>query len=238
MAKQIDGIEVVDPQTLGMSAEVRWAFLARRWLRRFKPAKRETPFRNVMDMAHDLADLNPAALHDLVKLLLRPMQSSAIVGVVENTAHQSPASIDGANFFFDDRRVRSIDEGCRLELPNDQFRVRLATDVVLPWPWNRQRIANALAGIGTGKVHGEWTQDFSNHLLTLWLPWGIAFVGGGNHSLTAGIVAGEGELVPERVYDMSALLHMIRCDGHHFRDVETGRVVALNRPGILGGRLV
>ena len=93
-------------------------------------------------------------------------------------------------------------------------------------PWNRQRIANALAGIGAGKNRGEWTRDFSNHHLTLWLPWGIAFVSGGNHSLTAGIVGGEGELIPDRVYDMSALLRMIRCDGHHFRDVKTGRVVA------------
>lgn len=123
----------MDPQTIGMSSGARWAFVARRWLRRFKLAKRETPFLNIMDMAHDVADRNPAALHDLVKLLLRPMQSSAIVAVVDNTAHQSPASIDCKNFFFDDGRVRSVDEGCELELPKDPFRVRFATDVVLPW---------------------------------------------------------------------------------------------------------
>ncbi|MGF6905267.1 DUF6710 family protein [Paraburkholderia sp. GAS348] len=225
MTKCVGELGAVDPQTIGMGPIERWSFKLLRWLKAQKRTKRKSPFENIMDMARAIADQNPEALHDLVKLVLRPVQAAAMIGVVENAAHEAPGNIEGPTFFFEDRNFYES-EPYEFELPKDQFRVRLATDVVLPWPWNRQRIANALAGIGNGKSSGPWKQDFANHHLSLWLPWGIAFVGGGNHSLTAGIVAGEGELVPEVVYDMSALLSRVRCDGQYFRDTETGRVIA------------
>ncbi|MFM0549657.1 hypothetical protein P0D69_01635 [Paraburkholderia sediminicola] len=201
----------------------------RRHLRLSKRKSSITHFQNVMEMARDIAEKNPAALYDLVKVLLRPVQSAALVGVIENAAHEAPGNIHPSTFFFDDRRIQSIVYGIGKHLPAEDFMVRLATDVVLPWPWNRQRISSALAFIGKGKRAGEWKQDFGNHQLILWLPWGITFVGGGNHSLAVGIVAGEGELIPGEVHDMSDLLSLVHCDGQHFRETATNQIIATVR---------
>src|SRR5690606_8546461 len=101
----------------------------------------------------------------------------------------------------------------------------LARDPVLPWAWNRTSYMSALATIGShdgqyGKK--RWRQDF-NHKVDLWLPWGIGFVAGGNHSITAGILAADGELVPCNAYDMCFLFDELRCDGTRFHDQRTGR---------------
>lgn len=50
----------------------------------------------------------------------------------------------------------------------------------------------------------------------MWLPWRIGFVRGGNHSITAGILAGEGTLIPAQVWDMSFLFERIKTDGIHW----------------------
>lgn len=225
MSGNLSDLKVVDPQTLGMSLLERWRFKILRQLTPRKRIKSKTPFENIIDMAHAVADKNPDALYDLVKLILRPIQAEAMLGVVENAEHEAPADIEGPTFFFNDDNFYK-NEPYERELPKEQFRVRLSTDVVLPWPWNRQRIANTLSSIGTSKAAGPWEQDFNNHCVLLWLPWGIAFVAGGNHSLTAGIVAGEGELVPEAVYDMSAMLDKVRCDGRNYHEAATGRKIA------------
>nr|WP_152624096.1 DUF6710 family protein [Cupriavidus sp. IDO] len=81
------------------------------------------------------------------------------------------------------------------EVETDRIRLGLARDIVLLCAWNMQRYVGALACIGKEKFDDRdttWRQDY-NHGVTLWLPWGIGFVTGGNHSITAGILAGEGE---------------------------------------------
>ncbi|WP_319950300.1 DUF6710 family protein, partial [Klebsiella pneumoniae] len=82
--------------------------------------------------------------------------------------------------------------------------------------------------------------DNSNHYVELWLPWRIGFVGGGNHSITAGILAGEGTLIPEHVYDMSWLFELVRTDGNHWfvddhkvEAVKSGRSAAVFEIGRL-----
>ncbi len=79
------------------------------------------------------------------------------------------------------------------------------------WPWKTSRYIDNLAQIGVNKGN-PWVQD-SNHNVILWLPWKIGFVRGDNHSITAGILAGEGALVPNHVYDMSYLFDFINTDG-------------------------
>ncbi len=192
---------------------------------RFFGREQRSQFENIMDMAREIAQRNPAALHDLVNLLLRPCQAEALVGVVENAAHQAPPNIVSSSFFFDDRRVTPLSYGIGVTLEPDAFRVNLAKDTILPWPWNRQRIASALAHIGPGKSLGKWRQDL-NHQVMLWLPWGISFVGGGNHSITAGIVAGDGEITPGEVRDMSELLDLVECDGRYYRETSSRKTIA------------
>ncbi|MGF6369677.1 hypothetical protein OKW40_002427 [Paraburkholderia sp. RAU6.4a] len=194
-------------------------------VQRFFGREQLSQFDYIMEMAREIAQRNPAALHDLINLLLRPYQAEALVGVVENASHQAPPSIVSSSFFFDDRRITPLSYGIGVKLEPDAFRVNLAKDTILPWPWNRQRIASALAHIGPGKSMGEWRQD-PNHQVILWLPWGISFVGGGNHSITAGIIAGDGEITPGEVRDMSALLDLFECDGRYYRETTSRKTIA------------
>lgn len=194
-------------------------------VRRFFGREQRSSFENIMEMAREIAQRNPAALHDLINLLLRPYQAEALVGVVENASHQAPPSIVSSSFFFDDRRITPLSYGIGVKVEPDGFRVNLAKDTILPWPWNRQRIASALAHIGPGKLMGKWRQD-PNHQVMMWLPWGISFVGGGNHSIAAGIIAGAGEIAPGEVHDMSELLDLVECDGRYYRESRSGKIVA------------
>ncbi len=71
-----------------------------------------------------------------------------------------------------------------------------------------------LADIGSAKGN-PWVQDI-NHRVTLWLPWRIGFVRGGNHSIASGVLAGEGEVIPDTVYDMRYLLDIVSTDGYYW----------------------
>ena len=101
------------------------------------------------------------------------------------------------------------------ELNSDDYPLSLASDMVLPWPWNLSRYIDSVSYIGINKGM-PWKQDTLNHYVDLWLPWRIGFVHSGNHSITAGILAGEGTIIPDHVYDMSYLFTLIRTDGVHW----------------------
>lgn len=51
-------------------------------------------------------------------------------------------------------------------------------------------------------------------------------VGGGNHSIAAGILGQEGYLVPADVMDLSPLFDRVDCDGIHFLDKQTRQPIA------------
>ncbi len=108
--------------------------------------------------------------------------------------------------------------------PTPEVRVSLSTDVVLPTPWDRERYVGALATIGEGKVSGPWTSD-TNHAISVWMPWKIAFVTGGNHSIATGILLGEGELLADEVFDMTPIFERVTCDGNEYRSVQTGEPI-------------
>lgn len=104
----------------------------------------------------------------------------------------------------------------------------MATDLILPWPWARDRLAGALCNIGTGRPWGPWRAD-ENHSLLLWLPLGIAWVNGGNHSLAAGIARGEGRVTAEETWDMRAVYDHVACDGRRFARRHDGAYLGLVR---------
>lgn len=109
-------------------------------------------------------------------------------------------------------------------LPSSGFCVELARDPVLPCPWKRPDLVNTLSYVGSGRVLGPWRQD-PNHSVIVFLPWGIAFVVGGNHSIAAGILAGEGSLVPTEVWDLSSWLDSFETDGRIFVDRASGKEI-------------
>lgn len=119
-------------------------------------------------------------------------------------------------FFF--KAITEVQDYSRMkagEVNPEDYPLSLASDMVLPWPWSLSRYIDNLSMIGTAKGK-PWQQDLNNHYVELWLPWRIGFVRGGNHSITAGILAGEGTLIPDRVWDMSFLFERISTNGIHW----------------------
>jgi hypothetical protein len=58
------------------------------------------------------------------------------------------------------------------------------------------------------------------------MPFGIAWVGGGNHSIMTGIVRGEGQITTDLVYDLSELFSLVRFDGTSFIRLSDGEEIA------------
>lgn len=210
------------PSTLQRGLSLIWPACEKFW----RLSQREDEiFKNVIEFANTLERTGQQPLFELIKLLLRPLQSSRIASVVERPAHAAGNGIRSWTFFMGEKHsYLFLDNFARIE-GNEEFKVRLTSDVILPSPWSRCAMASALANVGTGKPHGPWRQD-SNHYLELWLPWRIAFVIGGNHSIAAGIIAGEGELIPRYAYDMSRVLDIVSCDGAYYRFRQTGKAIA------------
>lgn len=189
----------------------------------FSPQKAiNSSFSEVMALAEEIAAINPEGLTLLVRALLRPIQAEHMLAVAERPQHQAPGSLDYISFFFNLNTVAESSEFYLRHKP--EFRINLSKDIVLPTPWKRDRYANALATIGAGKCQGEWEQD-GNHSIAVWWPWRIAFVLGGNHSITAGILLGEGELLATEVYDLTPIFERVICDGITYRDIKTGKIL-------------
>ncbi len=101
----------------------------------------------------------------------------------------------------------------------------LASDLILPWPWNLSRVASNVSGIGPGRRCGAWKQYPKNHSVEYWRPFGIGWVHGGNHSIMAGIIQGEGRIETDNVYDLSTLFPHVRFNGETFVRVSDDTVI-------------
>ncbi len=177
---------------------------------------------------------------DLIRAIVRPVQSDFLLAVAEEGTDARP-DMTSEEFFFDGLiKVQSYEKMKEGELDEADYPLSLARDMVLPWPWKLSRYIDNVSYIGTHKGR-PWKQDSTNHYVDLWLPWRIGFVYGGNHSITAGILAGEGTLIPSHVYDMSYLFERVRTDGiHWFVDGQKAEVVKSGRSAAVFeiGRLI
>lgn len=188
---------------------------------KFIPASQEDhTFSHIMSMANEIAAQSPQGLRELVRALLRPLQAEHMLAVAELKPHASPNAIKDFDFFFPLNQIAQSTDFYLRDKP--EMWVDLAKDIVLPTPWERTRYSSALATVGSGKSQGTWRQD-SNHCIALWLPWCIGFVGGGNHSITAGILMGEGKLMATDVFDLTPIFNRVRCDGKIYREIGTDR---------------
>lgn len=184
-------------------------------------------FVNIMSMAQAVADNNPSGLHSFVRALLLPIQAEQMLAVSERRLHEAPQALDWNSFFFEIFPVATLDELYRRDKP--VVSVNLARDIVLTTPWHRSRYESALANIGEGKPCGSWRPD-DNHGLALCWPWKVAFVLGGNHSIAAGILAGEGELTATDVYDLAPVLDRVYCDGNEYRTASGHFIASVDDP--------
>lgn len=152
------------------------------------------------------------ALPDLIRAISRPIQSDFLLAVAEEGTDARPDMTPSEFFFNGLSKILDYQKLKQCEKNPRDYLLFLATDVVLPWPWSLSRYITCISDIGTHKGT-PWKQDYLNHYVDLWLPWKIGFVRGGNHSITAGILAGEGIVVPKYVYDMSYLFDIVCTDG-------------------------
>lgn len=183
----------------------------------------QAQFDNIMSMAHAIAKKNPSGLYSFVRALLLPIQAEQMLAVAERQLHEAPQELEWHTFFFRIFPVATIDELYRQDKP--VVSVSLARDVVLTTPWHRSRYESALTNIGEGKPCGSWRVD-SNHSLALCWPWRISFVVGGNHSIAAGILDGDGEMTATEVFDFSPVLHRVYCNGKEYRTISGDDLIA------------
>ena len=204
-------------------------FGLRRLFRSSEQGTRETPptsFQELVTFGKYLAERNPPALRDYIKALARPRQWEHLTYILSRELHDSLDPVSWTNLFF-------VPEGpagnLLFELPRRVPReavIDLTSEVVLANPWHRKQLLNSLASIG-GQAN-PWQQDRINHRVELLDPLGICLVHGGNHSITAGILKGEGQIRVDEVTDLRPLLGALETDGEVFRTVQgipAGRVV-------------
>lgn len=185
------------------------------------------------------AKLPPTAKPELIRAIVRPIQSDLLLAVGEEGQDARP-EITPSSFFFEKLLdVQSYEMMKKHERDNTEFSLSLASDMVMPCPWSLTRYIDNLGHIGA-RQGNPWKQDKINHYIDLWLPWKIGFVRGGNHSIAAGIIAGEGQVTPEHVYDMSYLFELVRTDGLFWyingqksEKVKSGRTAAVFEIGRL-----
>lgn len=185
----------------------------------------QSAFSNLLEMASQIAAIDPRGLHAFVAAILRPLQSEQILAAAERPQHTAPAAIEDWKFFMGTAGASAFSFEQLAVVDTDGFEVDLARDLVLPTMWHRQSVASAFGAIGTGLKCGPWRQD-TNHQVSLWLPWRIAFVNNGNHSIAVGILRAEGKLKPTSVYDLTPVLRAVRSDGERYLSVLDSRHVA------------
>ncbi|MDN4608216.1 DUF6710 family protein [Sporosarcina highlanderae] len=192
--------------------------------------------KSVLDVANEFEksenDFKEKADHslvDVVRLLGRQLQSQYLTNLIygmdetlipklhpSEVLFESSARINLEGTIFSDI-IKKVD--------NEKI-ISLNRDLILPWPWKESRLISCIANIGQGRRWGQWRQDDNNHYVDLWLPMGIAWVFGGNHSISTGIIQGKGEIVPRDIYDISDVYDYVYCDGVNYYRKDDGSIIS------------
>ncbi|MEG3133046.1 DUF6710 family protein [Rouxiella sp. T17] len=108
-------------------------------------------------------------LPDLIRAIVRPVQSDFLLAVAEEGMDARP-DMTPQEFFFEgliqEQSYEKMKEG---ELDSTDYPLSLASDMVLPWPWNLSRYIDSVSYIGIHKGT-PWKQDKTKHYVDLWLP--------------------------------------------------------------------
>jgi len=192
--------------------------------------------RSVLDQAKDfkkckenLNEENEHPLIDVVRLIGRQLQSQYLTNLLYSRDEALIPILSPKEVLFDPLARISKDgtnfEDVMRELKTEKV-ISLNRDLVLPWSWKKSRLVTCIAQIGEGRRRGKWLQDHNNHYVDLWFPMGIAWVYGGNHSISAGIIQGKGEIIPRYVYDISDVYDYVYCDGVNYFRKEDGSIIS------------
>lgn len=184
-------------------------------------------FENLMGHASFVAEADPTALADLVRLLAREVEARyATLALGFEGDAPVPFWLDDLSPWFGnewslDGRGRTFSD-LRRDVTGHKPALRLGIDPVVPNVWNSGRLERTLTDIGAGRPNGPWLQDPTNHRVDLLLPLGVGIVTNGNHSIAAGIAQCAGYVTPDHVYDISEVYEHVGCDGRSFYRLADG----------------
>lgn len=183
---------------------------------------------NILDFSKSIIDkkvgvYNDHPILDVIRALGKSMQIESICHMLKNSTGEKGPRVDYGYLLFP-KKGHSQFYDFKKKVPNTK-NMNVGKDVILPWPWEKQRLINCFSSIGKGRPWGEWHYDESNHFVELWLPIGIGWVSGGNHSIATGIIQGEGYIKPEETYDISKIYEYVFSDGVYYREKKTNTII-------------
>ncbi|MCM3730115.1 hypothetical protein M3196_00335 [Fictibacillus nanhaiensis] len=188
-------------------------------------------FNNIMKFAEEIfqeSDWNESSgakhpIFEVIYILGRKIQSDYMVNLLKVEDESNLKSILPP-FMFEKNTMLTQDGRQFSDLISTldiKRKANLRNDTVLPWAWKRQRLIKAITNIGQCRKLGPWKEDELNHSLELWLPIGLYWVWSGNHSLSVGILQGNGTISTEAVNDISEIYNYVTCDGmYYFREFD------------------
>jgi hypothetical protein len=172
---------------------------------------------------------NEHPLLDVVRLIGKTVQTKYLTNLLYYDDESELPSLEPGQLFFDQTTMITIDGKRMYHLMKEEKNtkeIRLYKDLILPWPWKRERLIHTISNIGAERTWGEWKQDFNNHFVELWLPIGITWVKGGNHSIATGILQGIGTIKPESTYNICEVYKHVYTDGSYYFRIRDNVVIA------------
>ena len=113
------------------------------------------------------------ALPDLIRAIVRPLQSDLLLAVAEEGTDARPDMTPYEFFFGDLIKLQSSERMKENERNSSDYPLSLAIDMVLPWPWSYQDISTIfLSQVHTRECRGSRT--FSITMLIYGCPGELA----------------------------------------------------------------
>lgn len=123
----------------------------------------------MLTLANQIIKTNPNAIKEFIGLLGRKYQSEHMVKAVSAAdVHKVPRLEPHLVWFSESTPLNSNGDtlySIKKQL-NVATKLKLSCSMILPWPWNMDRVVNNLSYIGKDKVRGAWLQD-DNHKVEL-----------------------------------------------------------------------
>ena len=185
--------------------------------------------RNICNYHQNFTAQKNEALLDLIRIILKPIQYLHIRDAFLNERHKAIEELlfPTSMLPFGVEKFLSSDDYVKENLEN--FPVSLIRDVILPTNWHPSSFTSLVGRIGNNTAcQIEFKQD-PNHDVVLTLPMRIAFVRGGNHSISQGIIGNSGTIIPRTVVNLAKLYADFSFDGEKWIHTKSGEDYGTSR---------
>jgi hypothetical protein len=119
-----------------------------------KPTERAQRLSKILLIAEKIHSKNPSALKEYVQLLGRKLQSDYMCRAVSILDEHSMPNLEVSTTWFNelahlDSKGTTLND-LKIKI-NEPKILNLASDLILPWPWNINRVVDNLAYIGESR---------------------------------------------------------------------------------------